>query len=824
MKKLYSLLLLIVFGILSSYAQTIDETFVEPIPYKAAKITVTKELPDGKILLGGDISFYKDKKVNNLIRLNADYSLDETFLFNDPKNLKIRKVQSQSKGDIIVLAHVDNPYNSEYEKCTIFQLSPNGEIKSEITGLEDITSIAIQNDDKILVCGGNIAIDKGFLLRYNSDLTIDETFKNNISFNKKVSDVKAFGNSIYVSGLFSLVGGITKNNLVKLNSDGTIDTSFDVGVGANGYDFSMTLQDNGKLLIGGNFLTMTDNVPSYNMCRLNLDGSIDKNFSSQYYNYANSAVTIKDSFVYIDTEINDGVDSRAYLIRLNSDGSLDKSFNRIKLNQFGMDGFTLAFVGDKIFYNNSENTGNRYGLSICDLVGNTIDSPELKPSRFGAFSAGGYFYGKLVVKGDFMKINDVETFGIGLLDENGTVDESFVFPKYLGEIIQFQIIDNTTIFVSTKDKFLKLDNNGNVLKDFDFKKDSQLLGIEQFKVLDNGKILITDQWGLYMLNEDGIQEAEFKINSDPNSWTTHINFEMQNDKIICKAFLESFGSGYVSKLIRFNLDTSIDTGFNVGQGGPEPNSSIQKIKVLDSGEIIVTGWFLTFNGISVPSQIVKLSKDVEMDMGFNKNIGLSEIDNKKYHNYIKIEEIDSVIYVTQGDSKVTAINLDGTVKNDFVMPAVIDKINDIIPLEEPADDNSATSRKSKSTNVTNNYMFAMGSVNNNVTNTGLSSVIVKVNLGAKSSGTLSINPTPEKLISNVQVYPVPVMEKMNLSFSSSVVPTKIAVYSLNGTELYSSKGQSTGGVEVDMSKFASGVYFIKLFSASGVSTKKIIKK
>ncbi|MNF85980.1 hypothetical protein D3C84_684000 [compost metagenome] len=341
--------------------------------------------------------------------------------------------------------------------------------------------------------------------------------------------------------------------------------------------------------------------------------------------------------------------------------------------------------------------------------------------------------------------------------------------------------------------------------------------MEQFKVLDNGKILITDQEGLYMLNEEGIQEAIYTINSDPNFWVGAIKFEMQNDKIICRALLNSFNSGYIPKLIRFNLDTSIDTSFNIGQG---PDLLFEKIKVLDSGEIIVAGGFLNFNGISVPNQIVKLSKDGEMDLKFNENISLSTIGISVYHDYRKIEEIDSVIYVTEGDSKVTAINLDGTVKNDFEMPAVIDNINDLIPVEGQVVESSVTSRKSKSADI-NNYMFAIGTVNNNATTTGLSSIIVKVNLGKSS---LSVNPTPEKLISNVQVYPVPVQEKMNVLFSNPISATKIAVYSLNGAELYSSNVHSTSGVEIDMSTFASGVYFVKFFSESGVTTKKIIKK
>lgn len=815
MKKLYSLLLLTVFGILTSYSQIIDETFIEPIPYKAAKITVTKELFDGKILIGGVIKFYKDKEVGNLIRLNADYSLDETFLFNDPNKLHIKKVQFQSNGNIIVLASVANLYNNAFEKATIFQLNSNGEIKSQITGLEDITSIAIQNDNKVLISSGTMAIDRGYVRRYNSDLTIDKTFKQDVLFDKKVNDIKVFGSAIYASGLFSTVNGIVKNGIVKLNSDGTVDTTFDIGDGmTKNIEFSIALQEDGKILIGGNFKRVVNNVPSYNICRLNLDGSLDKTFLSQYYSYPNSGIVVKDSYIYIASWLSDVTVPGAYVIKLNSNGTLNKKFTPIKLNEFGMNDFTANFVGDKLFYNNSEYTGNRYGLSICDLEGNSVDSSGLQPSVIGSFESGAYFDGKLVVKGDFVKVNEVETFGIALLDEKGSVDKSFVFPKYLGDIKQFQIIDNTTIFVSTKDLFVKLDNKGNVLKEFKFKVDSKLLAIEQFKVLDNGKILITDQWGLYLLNEEGKQEIEYKLNTNPYYWNTGINFELQDDKIICKAQFETNTAGYKSrsKVMRFNLDGSIDTEFNIS----DSELGIGKIKVLDSGDIIVAGTFVNFNGISVPNQLLKLSKDGIPDLKFIENLEIPKIgiSGGKYYDYRKIEEIDSIIYITQGDSNITALYLDGMPKFDFEMPVVIDNINDIIPLKETVEESSQTSRK---LGTDGNFMFAIGTKNNVE---GMSSIIVKVNLEGKSLSTPTI---PEKSVSNVQIYPIPVKEKMNLSFSNSFAPTKISVYSVNGKELYSSITQSTDEIEVDMSKFNSGIYFIKVFSKSGITTKKVIK-
>lgn len=822
MKKLYALLLFIIFGILSSTAQTLDETFIQPTPYKAAKITTIKELSDGKILLGGHIQFFKDKKVSNLIRLNADYSLDETFVFNGDPKLEIKDVKFQSNGNIIVLSTKDNFGYADY--FTLYQLDANGGIIKEVSTIFNATAIAVQADDKIVVTGGAIgyySFTSCYLNRFNSDFSLDETFNNALSFNASTATVLVSNEgSIYVGGAFTAIDGIAKNSLVKLTSAGEIDETFDVGKGSNGSGFSMTLQDDGKLLIGGNFFNMKDNVTSLSVIRLNLDGTLDSSFSSTQYSYGNSAIVLRDSHIYVATPLILDNAMNDYLVRLSSDGELDQSFKPIKLWDGGAYSFTSNFIGDKLFHNNAGYSDSRYGLSISDLDGNIVDSSTIKPAIEGSFDTGGYINGKLFIKGDFVKINNVESFGIGLLDENGTPDESFVFSNYKGLVNNFQILNDNSIFVSTRSSFLNLNSSGEVIKDFNFKLDSDLLAIEQFKVLDNGKIFITDQWSLLLLNKDGVQETKYVLNSDPNSWITNLRFATQNDKIICSGQFEIYGGGHPpkSKLMRFNLDGTIDTNF---KSNLETDSAIGLIKILDSDEIIVFGTFLKFDGVSTPNQFVKLSKDGEIDVKFNENLNIPKvgISGGEYYDYRKVEELDSVLYITQVPKKVTAINLDGTTKTDFEMPAVLDNITDLVRVVE-TEESSPTSRKSKSAANTDNYMFAIGSVNSN---SGSSATIVKLNLG-KSSGSLSVGPTPEKLASNVEVFPVPVEEKVTLSFSGSVVPNKIAVYSVSGKELYAAKVQSTDHLEVDMSQFASGVYFIKLFSDSGVVTKKIVKK
>ena len=158
------------------------------MPYRPAKVNVIKTQADGKILLGGDITFFKEKQVNNLIRLNSDGSLDEGFDFKGKSNLLIERIEFLSTGDMIVLAQ-DYTSLIEFKSYvySMFLLDSAGTIKKELTSLPCILSIAVQDDDKVLVCG--IKNPYGFVNRYNPDLTPDDSFDNAITFDADVYDV-----------------------------------------------------------------------------------------------------------------------------------------------------------------------------------------------------------------------------------------------------------------------------------------------------------------------------------------------------------------------------------------------------------------------------------------------------------------------------------------------------------------------------------------------------------------------------------------------------------------------------------------------------------
>ena len=85
---------------------------------------------------------------------------------------------------------------------------------------------------------------------------------------------------IIVAGAFSRMGAISFSNLARLNADGSPDTGFNIGAGANAAVRAVTLQPDGKIIVVGLF-TSFNNQTVRRIVRLNTDGSLDASFNTQ---------------------------------------------------------------------------------------------------------------------------------------------------------------------------------------------------------------------------------------------------------------------------------------------------------------------------------------------------------------------------------------------------------------------------------------------------------------------------------------------------------------------------------------------------------------
>ena len=67
--------------------------------------------------------------------------------------------------------------------------------------------------------------------------------------------------------------------IVRINSDGSIDPSFNIGTGFNGFVYAIRVQADGKILCGGSF-NYFNGASCSNVVRLLPDGSLDPDFAA----------------------------------------------------------------------------------------------------------------------------------------------------------------------------------------------------------------------------------------------------------------------------------------------------------------------------------------------------------------------------------------------------------------------------------------------------------------------------------------------------------------------------------------------------------------
>ena len=176
-------------------------------------------------------------------------------------------------------------------------------------------------------------------IRLNSDGTKDVTFAtgtSSVGANAFVNSIaEQSDNKLILVGGFSTIAGSTKARIARLNSNGTIDNTYNVGTGTNNNIGTVKLQLDGKALVGGSFTTYNSTAAS-RLVRINTDGSYDATFNTGTGFLASTAslTTVQSIYVQPDGKILIGGRFNSYngttvtnICRLNSDGSLDNTFN-----------------------------------------------------------------------------------------------------------------------------------------------------------------------------------------------------------------------------------------------------------------------------------------------------------------------------------------------------------------------------------------------------------------------------------------------------------------------------------------------------------------
>ena len=276
---------------------TIDYTFTggtgfNASPYYFAYNSITQQ-PDGKIIATGSFTEYSGVSANRIIRLNTDGSIDNTFTYGTGFDTYSEGSGVDSLGRIIIVG-----YFSTYDGLTapkIIRLLSDGTKDTTFTigtgfnntGIE----VLMNNDDSMYIVGyfnsyNGTSVSQG-ITKLLSTGVIDTTFSGGTGFNTGNEEPNGLmrisgETSFYSFGYFTTYSGISANRIIKLNSNGTQDISFNSGTGFNNEVYSGYIIWTNKLVITGAF-TDYNGTSSNGTIILNSDGTIYQTFTNNYW-------------------------------------------------------------------------------------------------------------------------------------------------------------------------------------------------------------------------------------------------------------------------------------------------------------------------------------------------------------------------------------------------------------------------------------------------------------------------------------------------------------------------------------------------------------
>jgi uncharacterized delta-60 repeat protein len=598
----------------------------------------------GKVIIGGNFEDYNGNTSWGLARLNTDGSFDNTF-YNDYSNRetgKVYAVKVQPDDKVIVAGTIANVIirkNADGKQDNTFR---PGKV-----AYGGIKALALQSDGKIFI-GGDFTQVSGVssrsIARLNSDGSLDTSFKSGTGFSSNIGagvNINAItiqqDGKILVGGTFTAFNDVAVRNIVRLNSNGSLDTSFHTGTGIDYTVYAVAVQKN-RILVGGD-------IYKYNgtsiraIIPLKYDVTIDSSFKISSVNVIIYGFGIQpDGKILAVGQFISGSYTKN-IIRLMSDGRLDSNFNSSSTNSDGV-ALAMALQKDgKILLAGGFTKYNGIGhpfLVRTDTLG------EFDYSFNAVTGANGGIAkvlvqpdGKILACGNFQMYNGKQHNFLIRADKTGRYDSTFrtsgTGPDNV--ITGMALQPDGRILISgsfthydgvTRYYIARLYSDGRL--DATFDPGGGVDGsVTAFSIQKDGKIIVSgtftkyngkNAFGIVRLNNNGTLDNTFITGTGIPQYQSISQTLLQPDgKLLIAGAFDSYNGKTVHKIARLNTDGTLDNTFSSGQG---PNTGIGFIALLNDGKIIAQGLFSTFDGYT-RNNIVRLNSNGSVDTTYKSN-------------------------------------------------------------------------------------------------------------------------------------------------------------------------------------------------------------
>lgn len=237
---------------------------------------------DHKVLIGGAFSTVDGTNRTRIARLNANGNLDLSFNPGQGANGLVRAIVVQTNGQVVIAG--DFTQVNGTNRTRLARLNADGTLDPGYAPvfLNPVSTLALDAEGKIVAGGAFTTVNgtgRSFVARLNTNGTLDLTFSPSNGPNGPVNSVAIQNDGkILIGGAFTSVSGTNFANLARLTASGVVDLTFTPGTGPNGPVNAVAVHPGGKILIGGAFDNF-NGTSRNNFARLKPNGGLDTIFN-----------------------------------------------------------------------------------------------------------------------------------------------------------------------------------------------------------------------------------------------------------------------------------------------------------------------------------------------------------------------------------------------------------------------------------------------------------------------------------------------------------------------------------------------------------------
>ena len=598
--------------------------------------------PDGMILVGGTFSVLDGQARSNLGQLYPDGALNTDFA--PALDGRVEVIERQTDGALLIggrFTEIDG-----HPRGRIARLDADGALDEDFdpNANDAVVAISPQADKKILI-GGEFTTVSGqpqsYLARVDEDGALDEDFQPLINGAVQAMTVQPDG-KILVGGEFTEVNGVARNRLARLLPDGSLDLDFVADVTGWPNDiYSIALQADGRILVGGRYVEI-GGVSRQCVARLNSDGTLDADFNPDLEReggepFLRSLLVKPDGTIVIAGRFDsvNGVPV-THLARLLPDGSLDETFApspSLTVHALALQPDQKLVFGGLFETVSGKDRENLARVYPCGTLDTTLD-PGPVPPQEGRY-VGAITHqpdGRIIAAGFFRHWNQEPRTNLVRLLPDGELDDEFT-PHIGGEVdiraLALQRNGNVLIAGSfdqisghERRNIARLHADGTL--DMDFNPIALGGALNCFLLVQDDKILVGGgltnlaghtRYGLGLLHSDGTLDTNFVTETEHEIWVSALAKAADGNILVGGSFL-TIGGQNRSHLAKVCWRTgNVIAAFNP----PEINGLVTHIAVLRNGDILIGGHFTMIDG-QPRERLALLKADGTLQAGFTPSV------------------------------------------------------------------------------------------------------------------------------------------------------------------------------------------------------------